>query len=388
MRIDVDGLDAGTTWYYRFTVGDRSSPVGRTRTLPAPGATVGTARVAVVSCQHYEHGFYAALSDLAAADVDLVVHLGDYLYADGTGDAGVRRHEGPAPDDLAGFRRRYRTVQGDPALQAAHASAPWIVTWDDNDVAAGWAGEHPRRSAAATALVEHLPVRSWPRLGRARLGDLADVLVPDTRSFRDPPAGRMVTGLGGAVEPDEAMADPARTMLGADQETAVHDGLAGSDAVWQVLASTVMVSPLRLGLGATALVNPDQWDGYPAARARLAGALRAAPAPVVVAGDLHALVAAQVPGPDGPVAAEVVGPSITSRLDPVRRLGVEVAAEASSAVSHVDTAGHGYLLLDVGRDRLRVTVRVVDDVTDPGSGVHDGAVFELTPGDRGPLTPS
>src|SRR5690606_11696513 len=121
VHVDASGLEPDTWYGYRFTVGDRTSPVGRTRTAPASGAEVERLRFAFASCQDYEAGHYTAHEHLSREDVDLVLFLGDYIYEHPPGRGGVRRHRSAAPVDLAGYRRRYGEVKADPALQAAHA---------------------------------------------------------------------------------------------------------------------------------------------------------------------------------------------------------------------------------------------------------------------------
>jgi hypothetical protein len=180
VHVEVEGLEPARPWWYRFRAGGELSPVGQTRTLPAPGASPGQLALAVVSCQHYEHGYYTAYRHLAQEDLDLVLHLGDYLYESAPADGQPRRHVGPAPTDLAGYRLRHALYRTDPDLQAAHAALPFLLTWDDHEVANDYAADRSerfdppaafrrRRAAAYQAYWEHLPLRrrSRPR-GRRR----------------------------------------------------------------------------------------------------------------------------------------------------------------------------------------------------------------------------
>ncbi len=158
------------------------SPVGRTRTLPAPGASPTRLALAVVSCQHFEHGYYCAYQHLAQEDPDLVLRLGDYLYEGAPAEGQPRRHAGPAPTDLAGYRLRHALYRTDPDLQAAHAAVPFVLAWDDHEVDNDYVGDRSerwdppaafrrRRAAAYRAWGEHLPLRarSQPRGSAARL---------------------------------------------------------------------------------------------------------------------------------------------------------------------------------------------------------------------------
>ena len=258
VHVDVDGLSPDRWYHHRFTAGDVQSPVGRLRTAPASGSVVPL-RFAVASCQHYETGYFTAFEHMAREDLDLVTHLGDYIYEYGGIGERVRRHAGLEIRVLDDYRRRYAQYKMDPALQAAHARCPWIVTWDDHEVDNNYAagvGEnlmeseeqvHARRAAAYQAWWEHMPVRvpharSWADLTIVRAvdwGALARFSVLDTRQYRSD----QECGDGLRPVPCGNLADPARSMLGDAQERWLAEGLGNSDARWQVLAQQVMVAP-------------------------------------------------------------------------------------------------------------------------------------------------
>jgi alkaline phosphatase D len=212
VHVEVAGLRPDRWYWYQFKVGAEVSPKGRTRTAPPPEALPERLRFAFVSCQHYETGYYTAYQHLAQEDVDLVVHLGDYIY-EGPGVANrVRRHLGLECLALDDYRLRYALYKTDPHLQAAHAMAPWIMTWDDHEVANNYAADHPekpakradflrRRAAAYQAYFEHMPLRrtalpTGPDMllyRRLAFGRLANFHVLDTRQYRtDQPAGPML----------------------------------------------------------------------------------------------------------------------------------------------------------------------------------------------------
>src|SRR5690606_35086387 len=119
---------------YRFQAGDAESVVGRTRTLPEPGTMPESLRFAFASCQHYETGLFTAYEHMAADELDLVLHLGDYIYEKGGREGLVRRHVGQELATLDDYRIRHAQYRSDPLLQAAHARCPWLVTWDDHEV--------------------------------------------------------------------------------------------------------------------------------------------------------------------------------------------------------------------------------------------------------------
>ena len=220
MHAEVTGLKPGRDYWYRFESKRYISPVGRLRTAPDYGTVPNRLRFAYVSCQNYTHGFYPAFEDLARQeDVELVVHLGDYIY-EGPGLAGGRVH---APQTslmtLADYRTRHAQYKTDTALQAAHQACPWLMTWDDHEFWNNYADldldpNQPletvaqRRAAAYLAYWEHSPLprsrkpvdHNMPMYRRASWGDLARFNVLDTRQSRSDqivvcqPAQRLPSG--------------------------------------------------------------------------------------------------------------------------------------------------------------------------------------------------
>ncbi|WP_420491248.1 alkaline phosphatase D family protein, partial [Neobacillus drentensis] len=174
VHVEVNGLKANHVYYYRFKSGNEISPVGKTKTLPPAGTGVSELKFAFVSCQQFEHGFYTAFKHLAKEDLDLVFHLGDYIYEYGPNEyiastGNVRTHSGPEIKTLEDYRNRYAQYRTDEHLRAAHAAFPWIVTWDDHEVENNYADLIPekgqsveefiiRRAAAYQAYYEHMPL--------------------------------------------------------------------------------------------------------------------------------------------------------------------------------------------------------------------------------------
>ncbi len=337
VHADVDGLRSDRWYFYRFRVGDVVSPVGRLRTTPAPGALTAL-RFAFASCQHYETGLFTAYEHMAAEELDLVAHLGDYIYEYAGITGRPRKHEGFECRSLEEYRRRYAQYKLDPLLQAAHARAPWVLTWDDHEVDNNYAGDigenvyesaeqmRARRAAAYQAWWEHQPVRvpraaSWADLSIRRSidwGALARFWVMDTRQFRsDQPCDD-----GTKAIPCGDWGSPTATMLGSAQERWLVDGLAASRARWQVLAQQIMFAPETTAPKKGDPMYMDVWSGYPKARDRLLTAIaeRAAGRTVVITGDIHSNYVQDVrrgfDRPDRPViATEFVGTSISSEGD-------------------------------------------------------------------------
>ena len=378
VHVVAHGLQPGRWYWYRFVADGQVSPVGRTRTAPTGHGHRDALRFLFASCQNWQGGFYSAWAHAPEEDPDLVVFLGDYMYEGGISRSAPRQHNSDTVRDLVGYRNRYALYKGDPALQAIHATCPWVVTWDDHEVANNYtallpqnAAEAPtfaaRRAAAYQAWWEHQPVRLPPptdenlRIYRTvSWGRLVRFHVLDGRQYRSDQA----CGEGTTFDcPDRHL--PERTLLGTEQEAWLGEGLRRSRATWDVLANQTVMTSMPL---AGVLFNPDQWDGYPAARARLLDQIRAAGAkgsinPVVITGDIHASGVGDVSdeGDDAPaVATEFVGTSISSTFPADL---VDVAEQLINQVPHIRWANvrkRGYVRCDVTPETLVAQYRLVD----------------------------
>ena len=149
VHVELSGLDPGREYFFQFKYRDELSPTGRTRTAPANGASVRSLAFAFASCQAWDHGYYSAYRRMAEEDLAFVVHLGDYLYEYGIDEQGGARKV-PVPDQfrpecetLDRYRLQYSLYKSDPDLQRAHQRFPWIITWDDHEVANDYAGLAP-----------------------------------------------------------------------------------------------------------------------------------------------------------------------------------------------------------------------------------------------------
>ncbi|MDQ4132991.1 MAG: alkaline phosphatase D family protein [Actinomycetota bacterium] len=428
VHVDVGGLRPSTTYYYRFATASDASPVGRTRT--APSGSTDRIRLGVVSCANWSHGFFNAYRCLAERDVDLVLHVGDYIYEDGDGWEEVERVHQPRRRlrTLADYRTRHAQYRTDRDLQHLHQRHPMVAVWDDHDVAGNsWrdgAADHDpaedgdwyeRRAAATRAYLEWLPVRSpagQDRIYRSfDFGDLAHLMVLDTRlEGRDRP-------VADGERPAATIETRDRSLLGPEQRAWLRAELVSSSSRWQLLGNQVMMAPLRLvevpaplrglthGLVAGgAGVNAGQWDGYPGERAALFDLVTQAGIRnlVVLTGDLHSSWAGELtldPGERAPVVGvEFVTPSVTSRsfaeeLAPpvpgVRALLRRVVARQNPHFRYFDLEGRGYLVVDVDAERLQAEFWHVDTVGQRGAGerlaavsvVRDGASRLFTTGD-------
>ena len=342
----LQGLQPDRHYWYRFTCGDAISPVGHTRTAPAPDAVVQRLDLALASCQHYEQGYYAAHRDIARQDLDLVLFVGDYIYESSNPNhqvaPGVRLHPPKAPMNLEQYRQHHALYKRDLDLQAAHAAHPWLITWDDHDVVNDYAAEHDpggasttwflkRRAAAYQAFFEHMPLRLGPDgagspnmriYDQMAWGQLADVWTLDCRQYRslqacpDPTRG----GGGRVVLSCDALDDASRTLLGAEQERWLAQGLAASKRQWRVIAQSTLIAPSGVNTPLGRTTYTDAWDGYPKARERLLQTIVDAKLRDVVTlgGDVHMNVASNLrlrPNDEKSpiVASEFVTTSISSR---------------------------------------------------------------------------
>ncbi|MCH7345656.1 alkaline phosphatase D family protein [Pelomonas sp. CA6] len=412
VHAEPQGLRPDRWYWYRFSALGARSATGRTRTAPAADAPVQRLRFAIASCQRWDHGRYAAWADMAQQDPDLVLFLGDYIYEYATAakSEAARRHAGGPCRTLADYRARYAQYKSDPQLQAMHARAPWIYTWDDHEVENDYAGEQgqdlapdfaQRRAAAYQAYWEHMPFpKSWqPRDGQMRLytrydwGRLARVITLDDRQYRDPQAcPRPGRGGGNTVTAQScpALRDPRRSLLGATQEAWLARQW-DDERGWNLLAQqTLMAGMSWQDRGKDGgMFWTEGWDGYAASRERLLRGLSAAGArnPVVLGGDVHANYVADLRlDPDraeGPVlASEFCGTSISSLgLDRAR---VDAALPHNPQLHYARPDQRGYMLFDLQQSRLDVRLQVVEDPWRADSAVHTAARFAVEAGRPGP----
>ncbi|MEV5318227.1 alkaline phosphatase D family protein [Streptomyces sp. NPDC052687] len=383
VHVDVRGLRPGRTYWYRFRAGGQLSPAGRTRTAPHRHSSGGSVRLALASCQNWQHGWFTPYADMLAQDPDVVLFVGDYIYESVPSATAPRRHEGTGePYTLTQYRNRYAQYRTDPDLAAMHAGAPWVVTFDDHEVDNDFAGQIPqdpdkqshdafvaRLTAAYQAFYEHMPVRATaipngPHIRmyrRLEFGRLARLNVLDTRQYRSDQA----TSQAGAM-------DPSLTMLGAGQKRWLLDSLHHSPARWNLIASQIMMAETDLLVGEGKQWFYDAWDGYQAERNQFLEEFRRVRNPVVLTGDRHLTMVSDLKedfaDPDSAVVgAEFVGTSISSNGDQDQAAFHREWDPRLPDNPHwkLLDAHRGYHLFDVRRDGIDAQVRVVDTVRRP-----------------------
>ncbi|MFF7810737.1 alkaline phosphatase D family protein [Streptomyces sp. NPDC007945] len=417
VHVEVEHLEPGREFYYRFRAGNWVSPAGRTRTAPAPWARPAALRLGAVSCQAYHDGYFTAHRHLADEDLDVVLHLGDYLYeyaVDATGGARAYTDRTlPAVFNretitLEDYRLRYGLYKNDPDLRAAHAAHPFVVTWDDHETENNYAGGTPensvppeefllRRAAAYRAYWEHQPLRA-PQLPegpdmrlyrRLRFGRLAQFDILDTRQYRSDQA----YGDGWQV-PGPLSEDPARTMTGAAQERWLLDGWRASDARWNLLPQQVVLAERRDRPTADFKVSMDSWDGYPASRQRILAGAEAAGVRnlMVLTGDVHVGYGFDLkadfrdPG-SRTVGTEIVATSISSGKDGADRPANYDRLTQANPHLRFFNGRRGYVTVTLGEESARADFRTVPYVTKPGAPVTTAASF-VTEAGRPGLTPA
>lgn len=410
VELPAAALQPGREYWYRFMLGDAVSPVGRTWTLPAAGAMPASYRLALASCQHYEHGHFGAYAHMREDDPHAVLFVGDYIYEGGPSRGRFRAHPFPAARTRFDYRLRHALYRLDPDLQRMHAHCPWWVTWDDHEVSNDYAanqGERrdidgaARRRAAYQAYYEHMPlpasvlVRGFEELRIYRqinIGALASVMLLDNRQFRDAQACQSARRAGASTVQDATCPERLhneRTVLGRAQRDWLEHRLTHSTARWNFIAQQTLLAPLRREQRGPEQFWTDGWDGYPAERERVLALLQRSGArnPVVLGGDVHANWVCDIKrnfaDPKSPVlATEFCGTSITSPSNWSAKRTAQVA-QLNAHVRFAENTRRGYALFEVTPHELHATLRVLDDVRQTRPAVSTLARFVVKDGEPG-----
>jgi len=390
VKVDVDGLEPDKHYYYRFTALDRTSPTGRTKTLPADN--VDSLKFAVVSCSNWQHGYFNAYDRIAAREVDAVLHLGDYIYEYGIGNArNVDRRHLPEHEivTLQDYRTRYSQYHLDEGLRNMRQKHPVITIWDDHEVAndtyADGAQNHQpgdegdflaRKNAARKAYYEWIPIREASKHYRTfRFGNLAEVIMLDERQE-------------GKTKPAAGVSDPIykmddRRMLGKDQLNWFESQLTNTSATWKVIGNQVMFSDLdRTAVSPKNPRNMDSWDGYPAEKERVADIIRSGDLKNIIflTGDTHASWAFEVVADPfqknqtktyQPLAVEFGTTSVSSTNsnefmpDDTVKLRELAYMKANPHLKFVNQRDHGYLLLSLYGQKAKAEWYFVRTILQP-----------------------
>lgn len=396
IKLDVEGLQPSTTYYYRFFALGRTSPIGRTRT--APEGSTDRIRFAFCSCASLAHGYFHAYRRIAArADLDLVVHLGDYIYEYGDGEYGELRGYEPPTEivSLQDYRARYAQYRRETDLQELHRQHPVVAVWDDHESADNayrdGAGNHQeitegewedRKAAAARVYAEWMPMREGDAAVIYRAlpyGDLMHLVMLDTRV------------VGRDEQPDDVtdpdlLDDPDRELLGMEQEAWMMNEISSSTAQWKIVGQQVVMAEVILGENP---FNVDQWDGYRAARGRFYDMAEAAGNVVVLTGDIHSSWAfdlARDPSGSydpadgtGSVGVEFVTPAVASPGFPFN--AADALLSTNPHLRWTDLDQRGYVVVDVDTERVQASWWFVSDIESPSGGDESlGAVWSVADG--------
>lgn len=422
VHVEVAGLTPDRWYFYRFMVGDARSPVGRTRTFPAPDAIVARLRLAYASCQRWEHGYFSAYRHMREENLDAVLFVGDYIYEYPGAAHAVRVPPGGWVLTLDDYRRRYALYKGEADLQAMHAACPWLVTWDDHEVQNDYAGAQAgyssrldpstpadftaRRAAAYQAYYEHMPIRAsvltrgmtglvhrdpgaeMRIYNRMQYGRLASLYLLDARQYKDPQVCTRDGMLGSStVDPASCPSwnDAGRSLLGMAQERWLDQEFARAGQTWNVLGQQTLFGQRDFKPGPGQTLWNDGWDGYPAARTRLTDSLRrhAVANAVLLGGDVHenwvGHVKADYADASSPaVGVEFCGTSITSRSSGNARTAERLAENPHFVFADAQRKGYG--VVEFTPRQLTTTLRVLDDVTRRDTRIETLASFTVLAG--------
>lgn len=410
VHVDVRGLKPGRDYFYQFDVRAEESPIGHFRTAPAEHQLVGQLRFAFATCQDWPSGYYVAYRDMLQHDLDLVLHLGDYIYEYAIG---ASRRGGLVPVgfeeetvDLRTYRLRHTLYKLDPDLQAVHAQFPFAVIWDDHEVANDYSGLAPefgapspeftaRRAAAYQAYYEHMPIRGFEDrppgsnlriYRRLRYGKLAEFTLLDDRQYRtDNPCGD-----------GESLRCPAAlrgqyTMLGREQEHWLRRGFERSEARWNIVGQQLLIAELE-----HATIQPhwfwnDAWDGYPLARQRLLREVVRTNLtnPVFLTGDWHSTFVNDLKldftDPHAAtIATEFVTPAITTGGDDTP-YGPYYAPMVpfNPHIKYYEGDKRGYFVATVTPKQMRLDLRFMSSVEHQQGVGHTEKSFIVLDGEPG-----
>lgn len=388
VKIDVDGLEADTWYYYYFRALNMNSIVGRTKTNPV--GDTDSLRIATISGSNYNNGYYNVCKQIAVRnDVDCIMHLGDYIYEYGTNEYGNHDERALQPGHevltLADYRMRYSHYRLDPDLRYSHQQYPWYVIYDDHETANdsykdGAENHDPdsegdweeRKANALQAFFEWVPMREIndPEHPENKIhhtvtfGDLAASIMLDTR-------------LEARDEQDGLSNDSnEKRMIGDDQfdwlKMELYNYQNTTPIQWKLITQQVMFAPLKI---AGIVVNNDQWDGYQFERQRILDWIygMSIENTVVLTGDIHTSWANDVPNPSigeygsngqGSGTVEFVTPSVTSPSTNSFFGGIGAGAIqlANPHMKWVNLDSRGYYILDVTKIKCQADWYFIDNI--------------------------
>ena len=405
-------------FFYRFRIGNTISDIGKSKTFSTNTSVV---KIGIFSCSNYPAGYFNAYEAAAKKnDLDLWLHLGDYLYEYPMGgyatDDAEKLGRVPKPlhemISLSDYRQRHAQYKLDQSSKALHKNAPLIAVWDDhefsNDAWKRGAENHSgdgsegdfyaRRSAAIKAYYEWMPIREQQNKRRIfrefKIGKLIHLLMLDTRQYaRDkqiqPKEYLTESGFNQAKFYDE-LNSKNRELIGSEQLAWIEDSVFKTDAVWTIFGQQVLMAKLKfpdlskmiaseeipsflkpylkfLGLGIPS--NLDAWDGYPAERNKLYKLMNNANKKFIsLAGDTHNSWVSDLEDLSGKKvgvelgAPSVTSPGITDILNLDRRKFINSIVKINKELKWMDPSNRGYLSLDCRKNKIIASFNFIKEL--------------------------
>ena len=395
VHVDLQGLEAGRDYWYRFQLGRHRTEIGHTKTLP--DGLNSSVRFVTASCQNYTHGYFLAYEHMVTDRPDFVIHLGDYIYDTSYGET-FRRHDSERPPrTLSDYRVRHALYKTDLHLQKAHSALPFYCVIDNHDaIEDDNPSKYEQRAAAYRAWYEHMPVRgfttkrsnSFEMKRLLRIGDLLQISLLDTRQFRDTrdlcvENLDQAVGFGNYRERCEGLFAVDRSLLGEEQEDWLYRSLKNNTSAWNVIASSGPVMPFRLDMEKEEFGYIGAWDAYPENRQRLASELAGALTgqPIILSGDVHSFwamdgslisnTADRVPG------IEFVCSSISANWPSPLADPIKDNLAYNPHVAYYNGDERGYLLHEVNAREWLTCLRAIGDAKTKSAEVRNLRRFRV-----------
>lgn len=414
IKTKVDGLEPSTFYYYRFFIDKKaSSTLGRTKTLPGEEEDIKSFNIALVNCNNFQDGYFNAFEALSRRnDIDLVIHLGDYIYEYQAGryaDTTLldRKHK-PAHEivSLNDYRTRYAQYRSEKEFQKVHAKFPFLFIWDDhefaNDAYVKGAKNHnnnegvwqDRQANAIKAYMEWMPIYKSPEKNpphQIQIGKLIDLLMLEER----------VSARTKQINPCELDTTQVinHTLLGKKQINTLVNVIENSSKKWTVIANQVPFTGYSKVDSLFSLKYQDWWLGYPKDRNQVIEAFKKAKnKPIILTGDHHrSFIMAlhqdklnpckpkYITGyKEKPLAWEVMVPSVTSKNHDAypdsivnKYVNKLVNSKYNPHIKFADLNSHGFTIMHFYQDRAQAEYVFMETVKEKNKAIKHVTTFEL-----------
>jgi alkaline phosphatase D len=353
IKVLIDGLEPGKTYFYRFKYKDKYSPIGKTKTLPRE---TDHFRIALLSCQHFSENYFWAYKYLADDSIDMILFLGDFIYEFNV-YRNPRRADPTLPaQDLETYRSKYKIAHSDTFLKLALSRIPIYAIWDDHEVMNDYAGKvmryyNPKRLYDAyKAFFEYIPIRDNDsfRIYRSfKVGNLIDIFLIDGRQYRDEMACRPT--FNPKDDCYKVAFSEGRTLLGKEQKNWLINNLKNSKSIWKLIANNVMFMDLFKD---NKPLNVDQWDGYYFEKMEILKNIKDIKNVIFGTGDTHVFYFGEVIYNKKPIAYEIItaGVSSPSSLKAIS----DTILKQNPHIKFMNAEYRGYVILDFYKDSLNV----------------------------------